>query len=61
MKNFGISLFDITNLEGALRISLFGLWVEKTRLKDSRSLLAIEVDKTDITVDVAFMRFLFKR
>ena len=61
MKNFGISVFDITNLEGALRISLGGIWFEKTEIKDGRSLLAIEVDKTSITVDALFMRFMFER
>lgn len=61
MKNFGISVFDITNLEGAIRISLGGVWVERSGLKDGRSLLAIEVDKTHITVDLAFMRFMFER
>ena len=72
MKNFGISVFDITNLEGAIRVSLGGVWVERSGLKDGRSLLAIEIEKTQvsctpkimgwsITLDVAFMRFLFKR
>ena len=61
MKNFGISVFDITSLEGAIRVSLGGVWVERSGLKDGRSLLAIEVDKTSITVDLAFMRFMFKR
>ena len=60
MKNFGISVFDITNLEGAIRVSLGGVWVERSRLKDGRSLLAIEVNKTSITVDALFMRFLFE-
>ena len=72
MKNFGVSLFDISNLEGALRISLGGFWVERSGQKDGRSLLAVELEKTQvsctpkvmgwsITLDVAFMRFLFER
>ena len=72
MKNFGVSLFDISNLEGALRISLGGFWIERKGLKDDRSLLALEIEKTQvsctpkvmgwsITLDVAFMRFMFKR
>ena len=72
MKNFGFSLFDVTNLDGALRLSLGGVWVEQTGLKNGRSLFAIELEKTQvsctpkvmgwsITLDVAFMRFMFER
>ena len=61
MKNFGVSLFDITNLDGALRISLGGIWIEQTGLQAGRSLLAIELDKTSYTIDALFMRFMFER
>ena len=61
MKNFGFSVFDITNLEGAIRVSLGGVWVEQTGLKNGRSFLALEIDKTDIIVDVAFMRWIFNK
>ena len=61
MKNFGVSLLDITNLDGALRISLGGIWVEQTKLQTGRSLLAIELDKTSYTIDALFMRFIFER
>ena len=72
MKNFGISVFDISMLDGALRISLGGFWLERKGLKDGRSLLALELEKTQvsctpklmgwsITLDVAFMRFMFER
>jgi len=61
MKNFGISIFDITNLDGALRMSLCGIWIEQTGLKNGRSLLAIEADKTSYTIDALFMRFMFEK
>ena len=61
MRNFGVSLFDITNLEGALRISLGGIWVEKTGLKNGRSVLAVEVAKDSIIVDALFIRWIFNR
>jgi len=72
MKNFGISVFDISTLDGALRISLGGVWFERKGLKDGRSLLAVEIEKTQvsctpkvmgwsITLDIAFMRFMFER
>ena len=61
MKNFGVSLFDITNLDGALRISLGGIWIEQTGLKNGRSLLAVEMDKTSYTFDVLFFRFVVDR
>ena len=61
MKNFGVSLLDITNLDGALRISLGGIWIEQTGLKNGRSLLAIEADKTGYTIDALFMRFMLER
>lgn len=51
MKNFGVSLLDITNLDGALRISLGGIWIEQTVLKTGRSLLAIEAERTKIQSD----------
>ena len=60
MKNFGVSLLDITNLDGALRISLGGIWIEQTMLKNGRSLFAIEADKTSYTIDAFFMRFMFE-
>ena len=61
MKNFGISILDITNLDGALRISLCGVWMEQTELKNGRSLLAVEADKTGYTIDALFMRFMFEK
>ena len=61
MKNYGVSLLDITNLDGALRISLGGVWIEQTNLKNGRSLLAIEADKTSYTIDALFMRFMLER
>ena len=61
MKNFGISVFDITNLEGAIRVSLGGVWVEQTGLKNGRSFLAVEVAKDSIIVDALFMRWIFNR
>ena len=61
MKNFGVSLLDITNLDGALRISLGGIWIEQTSLKNGRSLLAVEADKTGYTIDALFMRFMFEK
>ena len=61
MKNFGVNIFDISNLDGALRISFGGFWLERKGVQSVRSLLAIEVDKTSITVDALFMRFMFER
>ena len=61
MKNFGFSVFDITNLEGAIRVSLGGVWVEQTGLKNGRSFLAVEVAKDSIIVDALFMRWFFDR
>ena len=61
MKTFGISVFDITNLEGAIRVSLGGVWVEQTGLKNGRSFLAVEVAKDSIIVDALFMRWIFNR
>ena len=61
MKNFGVSLLDITNLDGALRISLGGIWIEQTMLKNGRSLFAIEADKTSYRIDEGVMRFMFER
>lgn len=57
MRNFGVSLFDITNLEGALRISLGGIWVESTAIKNGRSVLAVEIAKGRVSVDVLFFKF----
>ena len=60
MRNFGASLFDITSLEGALRISVGGIWVESTAIKNGRSVLAVEVAKDRVSVDVLFFKFRFE-
>ena len=61
MKNFGISVFDITNLQGALRISLGGVWVEDTGFEYGRSLLSLELKAESVMLDAFFIRFVFKR
>ena len=58
MKNCGISILDITDKDGALRLSVFGIWSENsTYFEHGRSLLAIEKSQQEITIDLCFMRF----
>jgi len=60
MKNCGISILDLTDKDGALRLSVFGIWSENsTYFHYGRSLLAIEKSKREITIDLCFLRFSF--
>ena len=61
MKNWGVSLLDVTDSDGVLRLSFIGIWSEKsTEFKNGRSVLAIEVAKDSLTVDAMFFKFHLK-
>ena len=62
MKDFGVSVLDVTNLNGAFKASLGGIWVKEVKwLDEGRSVFAVEVSAKDITVDAVFMRFVYDR
>ena len=58
MNNCGVSILDITDKDGALRLSIFGIWSENSPyFEHGRSLFAIEKSQQKITIDLCFIRF----
>ena len=58
MKNCGISILDLTDKDGAIRLSVLGIWSENsTYFEHGRSLFAIEKSQQKITIDLCFFRF----
>jgi len=53
MKNFGFGLFDFARLKKVYSIRFFTVWEGEY----GRSALSVEISKTEININVAFMRF----